>query len=191
MATSDVAICNLALQKLGATRITSLTQNHPNARTLNACYEAIRDAELAKHRWSFAIKRMQLAADAAAPAFGPSVSYTLPSDYLVLIEPDPEENYNNLDWRIEGKKVLTDQGAPLNIRYIYRVEDPNEFAPAFVMALACALAEHSCEDITQSNQKLANVRDAYTLAIREARRVNAIEKTSEEPPEDTWVTARL
>lgn len=191
MATSNVAICNLALQKLGAKRITSLTEDSPNARTMNLCYEAIRDAELAKHRWSFAIRRAQLAADADAPDFGPAYSYTLPAEYLRLIEPDPEENYNNLDWKIEGKKVLTDQGAPLNIRFIYRVTDPNEFSPAFIEALACKLAWHTCEDITQSNQKKTDVHEEYVLSIREARRTNAIEKISEDPPEDTWVTARL
>lgn len=191
MATSNVAIANLALQKLGAKRITSLTEDSPNARTMNACFEHQRDLELAKHRWSFAIRRAQLAVDATAPTFGPARSFTLPAEYLRLIEPDLEENYNDLDWKIEGKKILTDQTAPLNIRFIYRVEDPNEFAPAFIESLACKLAWHTCEDITQSNQKKADILNEYTLAIREARRTNAIEKIAEEPPEDTWVTARL
>ena len=45
--TSVVGICNLALTKLGAARITSLTDDTKQARALNAIYEATRDAELA------------------------------------------------------------------------------------------------------------------------------------------------
>ena len=36
MAISDVTVANRALQKLGAKRIESLTQDTPNARSINA-----------------------------------------------------------------------------------------------------------------------------------------------------------
>jgi hypothetical protein len=63
--TSVVEICNRALQKLGAARITSLTQDTPNARSCNVAYNVLRKAELRSHPWSFAIKRAELAADAS------------------------------------------------------------------------------------------------------------------------------
>ncbi len=192
MATSDVAICNFALQKLGAKRITSLTEDSPNARTMNACYEIVRDAELRRHVWSFAIAREALAADVYTATFGPTYRYSLPADFLRLLPRDPEENYNTTDWRIEGRKIYTEEGAPLNVRYIKRVTDPNEFDAAFVDAFAARLAWHSCEDITQSNQKKADILNEYTLLIREAKRTNAIEKQNfEEAVDDPWVTARL
>lgn len=192
MATSDVSICNLALQKLGAKRITSLTEDSPNARTLNACYEAIRDAELRKHRWNFAIGRVSLAADSPAPSQGQFAdSFSLPADFIRLLEPDPEENYNTLDWTIEGRSILTNFGAPLEIRYIQRVTDPTQFDALFVIALACAIAMHACEDVTQSTTKYEKVASEYTAAIRDAKRVNAIEQVSAEPPTDSWITARF
>ena len=43
MATSDVAIANLALTKIGDLRITSLTENTKPARELNAIYGMLRD----------------------------------------------------------------------------------------------------------------------------------------------------
>lgn len=195
MATSDVSISNLALQKLGAARVVSLTEDSPQARECNACYEAMRDLELRKHRWSFAIVRVALAADATAPDFGPARYFSLPADFLRLLEPDDNENYNTLDWRIEtkdnGKKIATDSASPLNIRYISRIEDPTLFDAAFVETLACRMAIQMCEKLTQSNTKAAAVAEQYKDALREARRANAIEVVSAESPVDTWVTARL
>jgi len=196
MATSDVSICNLALQKLGASRIVSLTEDSPNARACNACYEAMRDLELRKHRWSFAITRVALAADATAPVFGPAYQYTLPAGFLRLLEPDPEANYNTLDWTIESgsngsRKLLTNFTAPVQIRYIRRVTDPTEFDSAFVEVLACRIAIQTCEAITQSNSKKEDVKEQYRDAAREARRANAIEAVSGELPVDTWDSARL
>lgn len=195
MATSDVSIVNLALQKLGAARITALTEDSPNARAANACYEAMRDLELRKHRWSFAIKRTQIAADATEPDFGPANYFTLPADFIRLLEPDTSENYNTLDWRIESngtnRKIATDDAAPLNVRYIARIEDPTLFDAAFVEVLACRIAIQVCEQITQSNTKAEIVAAHYKDAVREARRANAIETVSAEPPTDTWDTARL
>ena len=191
MATSDVAICNLAAQKLGAKRIVSLTEDSTEAREFNACYTAMRDAELRRHPWNFAIARLSIAADADAPAFGPAGFFTLPADFLRLLPKDPEEDINDLDWRIEGKKIATNDTAPLEVRYIYRVEDPNDFDPLFVETLACRIALQTCEKLTQSNAKKAAITQEYKDAIAEAKRTNGIENVPREPPADTWDTARL
>lgn len=183
---SEVSICNLALQKLGATRIASLTDDSRNARSCNAAYEHIRDVELADHDWNFARARTTVAADATAPAFGYAYSYTLPADCL-QIRPD---NSADLDWQIEGNNLLTNWGAPLELVYTRRVEDPNLFHRAFIEALACRLAIHMCDEITQSNQKLANLDQQYTVAIRDAKKANAFAKVSQEFPEDSWLAAR-
>lgn len=187
---SEVEICNRALQRLGAKRITSLTDDSRNARSCNASYFVLRDAELRAHPWSFSIKRAQLAADATAPLFEKARSFTLPSDSLRLYEDDPEVTANNKDWLIEGDKILTDDTAPLDIRYVRQVTDPNKMDVLFREALSARIAFELAEEITQSNAKKAAGLEAYKEAIANARRTNAIEKTSEKPPEDTWVTVR-
>lgn len=182
---SAVQICNLALQKLGAARINSLTEDGRNARECNAAYELMRDAELRAHPWNFARARAQLAEDSTAPDFGFDHQYTLPSDFLRL-HPDSEVD----DWQIEGRKILTDDDAPLEIIYIKRVTDTAQFDALFVVALANRLAMQLCEKITQSNTKKAEALRDYVLSIREARRVNAIENVATDPPDDPWITAR-
>lgn len=183
---SEVGICNRALQKLGADRITSLTQDSRNARSCNALYESLRDAELRAHPWSFAVTRTTLAPDATAPEFDYDYAFSVPSDCLrVLKSNDPY-----LDWQFESNKILTNEGDTIYVRYIKRVEDPNAFDSLFIEALASRLAMELCEELTQSNQKAQLIRDDYKNTIREARRNNAIERLSDEPPEDTWVLAR-
>lgn len=188
---SEVDIANRALQKLGADQIVSLTQDSENARAVNLCYSYIRDAELRAHPWNFAIKRASLAADATAPAFGYSYAYTLPSDCLRLLPPDVEVNYNSHDWQIEGRKIMTNDGAPLEIRYIKREEDPNQYDSLFVECLSSKIAVELCEKLTQSNTKGQAARDDYVRGIREARKLNAFENISAVEQTDTWITCRI
>jgi hypothetical protein len=188
MAVSKVAIANRALQKLGAKRIESLTQDHPNARSMNACFDIVRDALLRAYNWSFAIKRESIAADADGPEWGDWDRYTKPNDFLALIR-DDESGYA-VDWKIEGDYILSYDGSPLEIRYLARIEDPNMYDALFVEALASKLAFECCEEVTQSTSKQDRCEKNFAAAIDEARRVNAIEKGSEEFPEDDWLIAR-
>ncbi len=187
---SNVQILNRALQKLGASRITSLSDESFNARACNVAYEPVRDAELRAHPWSFSIKRVQLAEDSTGPDFGPANSFTLPGDFLCLREPDDSENHIDNDWQIEGTKLLTDDSGPLNVRYTFQVTDPNSMDALFREALATKLAFELCEEITQSNSKKEALREDYKEVIRQAKRCNAIERKSQKPPEDTWVNVR-
>ena len=188
---SDVEIANRALQKLGARRITSLTEDSVNARSMNTAFQAVKLAELEKHPWSFATSRAELAADSEEPLFGKARSFTLPADFLKLLEDYSEDNALTKDWVIEGKKIFTDDADPIYIRYIYNVTDPNQMSPLFREALSTALAYEVCEEITQSNSKKEELKSAYDKIIREAKKSNAFQKVAEMPPEDTWVTCRM
>lgn len=183
---SEVGICNRALQKLGAKRITALTEDSKNARECAAAYDILRDAELRAHPWSFAVSRSQLAPDSESPAFEFDYQFTLPADCLRIL-PDNETT----DWTVEGRKVLTNDGTSINLRYIARVEDPNTFDALFIEALACRIALELCEAITQSNSKKDAAARMYRDAISEARRANAFEKLSDEAPDASWITGRL
>lgn len=188
---STVGICNRALQKLGAKRITSLSDDSVNARACNAAYESCKLALLEEHEWGFALDRAELAADSDEPDFGRAYSYTLPSDFIRLAHPYPEDNGNDLDWIIEGRKIYTDDAAPLEVRYIYNVTDPQEMTALFREALSAKLALELCEELTQSNTKKDSLKDDYEKALRAAKRSNAMQRVSGEPPEDTWVTVRV
>lgn len=187
---SEVEICNRGLQLVGASRISALSDDNPRAQECNLAYNPGRLAELRANRWAFAIDRETLPADATSPSFGRANAFALPSDCLRLLPPYPEDNEWDLDWQIEGRKIYTDDDAPLKIRYIKDVDDANLFDPLFREMLAARVALAVCEPLTQSNTKIARINRMYEDMLREAKRANAIEKPAQQPPEDPWVTVR-
>lgn len=187
---SVVGICNRALQKLGAKRITALDQEAVNARACNTAYEPCRDAELEDHDWNFAITQASIAADSDEPEWGKAYSYTLPSDFIRLAPDYEEDNTNTQDYVIQGRKIYTDYSAPLYIRYVKRVTDPNEMTPLFREALSARMAIEMCEELTQSNSKKEAVEANYVEIVRRAKKSNAFQRISQMPAEDEWITVR-
>lgn len=198
--TSQVGIVNNALIKLGEQTIISIDDDTNAVRTMKAIYEKVRDAELRQNRWNFSMKRASLSALTDAPAWGYDYHYQLPSDCLrldmiedsyVVQNLDVYRQDENLFYRIEGRKILTDVEAPLNIRYIYRVEDTNEYDALFVDTFAARLAYEACERITQSSQKKQIAWNEYLMSLRQSVKVGAIEMPPVPMPDDSWFMGRL
>lgn len=193
MANSRVAIMNLALQLLGAPRVGAPDEDNKNAIETNACFDILRDYEQRANAWNFTLCRAILAPSATAPAFTYAYAFPLPTDPFCLRVLLP--SMTELDWKIENhlgsSAILTNDGAALYLRYIGRMEDPTKFDPMFALMLACSIAWHCCEVITQSNSKKQAIMERYTLIRREARRMNAFEKVPDKQPIGSWVTAAM
>lgn len=199
--TSKVAIINRALTKLGASRIVAVTDNTKEAREMAATFDIVRDSELRKNRWSFSIKRAELAADVTAPLFEYSHRFLLPSDYLrgLMVGQfwpgidisDYRTGPGGQDWAIESGYILFNSVGPLRLRYISRVEDTALWDSSFVEAFACKLAVETCEAITQSSEKRQLARQEYDEAVQAAKRAGGIELPPQQIADDTWVMGRL
>jgi hypothetical protein len=186
---SVTSICNRGLQLLGAARILDITDNTRNGRACNACYDAVRQGEIRKHRWRFAIKRATLAPLTETDPHGEfDYIFQLPADCLKVLKPE-DDIY--CDWQIEGRKLYTNDGDTLNLRYLYDVTDPNEMDSNFREMVSAKMAQEMCEEITQSNTKKADAKESYKEAKSEAKRSNAFETIPAEPASDSWVDARL
>lgn len=197
---SNVEIANRALTKIGAARIINLDDNTKSGREVNSMFTIVRDAELREHTWRFSMKRIQQAAHATAPAFGFARQFRIPTDCLKLWQvgdfyPGADlTDYVGADttpYQIENGFILTDYAAPLNLRYVARIEDPTLFDALFVEAFACRLAVELAEPITQSGNKKESVLRDYKLAVSAAMQANAIENPPTKIADDTWVMARL
>lgn len=192
--TSQVKIANRALTKIGSARITSLDEDSKAASTINSMWDAVLDAELRAHRWHFAKARATLPRLSEAPAFEFANQFSLPRDYLSLLRVGQFIVYPRADmsglYSIEGGNILTNLGAPLNIRYIRRISDPNVFDALFAEAFACKLAFEACEAITQSSTKKQTAAQEYQAAIEQAIRINAIERPAQAITDDTWLESR-
>jgi len=185
VADSEVAVCNIALQKLGQPAIVSLDDNSVAARECNRCYAHVRNTLTTSHRWGFAMRQATLAAEAAAPDFTYGYAFPWPTDCLRPLPP----TRNDLEWRMSGRKILTSDGATLELEYIAKVTDTSLFPDTFTEALAVKLALQMCEKMTQSNTKKDSLKDELKAALADAKKANDFAEISAEPPEDTWLSA--
>ena len=174
---SIVDICNGALNQLGASTILSLTEDSKNARLCNARYTQVRDSLFRSHPWNCLQKRVQLAADTTAPAWGFTSAYTLPTDCLRLLRIlDYDSNH-----KVEGRKILTNNSS-MKILYVARIEDPNEYDELLRETLSAAIAADIAYAVTSSNPVAQNMYNLYQTKLKDARFVDATEgqNTSQE-----------
>tara|TARA_R100000700_G_scaffold40105_1_gene54760 strand:+ start:3001 stop:3591 length:591 start_codon:yes stop_codon:yes gene_type:complete len=171
---SDVDICNSALNMIGASNIISLTEDSRAARVCNQRYEFVRDAVFRAHPWNCLINRVEVAADATAPAFEFEYAHTLPTDpycLRVLRPQDPDSVF-----KIEGRKLLANS-TPFKFIYIARVTDPNEYDQLLIEALAARLAADISYALVNSATLTQSLFAIYDAKLSEARFVDATEGT--------------
>lgn len=136
MAYSDVAICNLALGKIGENAIVALTDNTKSGIWCNRFFDHVKNTVLDLFDWSPCIERDTLAVLAAAPEYEYSYQYQLPNDCLHVISV-----YGEPEYRIEGDQLLCDTPDQVQIRY---VRDPgadvNGLGALLIEAIASRLA---------------------------------------------------
>ena len=182
--TSVVAICNRALDMLGAEPVTSLDDNTKAARLCARNYGPVRDAVLRAYPWNAVVRRASLAALAEAPAWGYARQFQLP------VGPAPEpclrllavagETEFGLRYKIEGGRVLTDEAAPLNILYIARLDDPAALDPLLADAIGTRLAADLSYSLTASAALGQTLMDIYQAKLNEARIADAEEGSPDE-----------
>jgi len=167
---STVDICNGALNQLGATTILSLTEDSKNARLCNSRYTQVRDGLFRTHPWNCLQKRVELAADTTAPAWGFSYAYTLPADCLRLLKIlDYDSNY-----KVEGRKILSNTSS-MKILYIGRITDPNEYDELLRETLSASLAADIAFAVTSNNTTATNMYNLFQDKLKDARFVDSTE----------------
>lgn len=171
---SEITICNLALSRLGERPIQSLSppDGSANADRCAQFYPAARDALLAMHPWSFALKRAPLAEmtnDATEWRF----CYAVPSDCLKIVAVMPASATSDYDSaypfaappypygspylpsrtfyqpsdyvreaRDDGTAVIRTNAEGAMLRYVAYVTDVDRWTPLFNDALSVYLASN-------------------------------------------------
>lgn len=185
--TSVVQICNIALSNIGEQRISALTDNTERARLCNLRFEDCRDAVLRSYPWKCAVARVALASTTAAPAWGFTYQYVLPSDCLRVLD---IEDYDQ-PYEIEGKFIVTD-ATSVKLKYIQRIEDPNQFDSLLIHAVALKLASELAEAVSGRADLRDRMLSKYLQVISEARGVDATERSMpEELTADLFINSRL
>jgi len=172
MATSEVQICSNALLLLGAQTINSFSDSSDRATLVANLWPNTLDAVLRAHPWNCAVKRVQLAPDAAAPAFEWAYQFSLPGDCLRVLTIGEEGE--NPEYAIEGRKILFDESA-LKLRYVYRNADIPSWDALLVQAAEAYIAMTCAYPITKSASMFDAMANLWKLKLREARSVDGME----------------
>ncbi len=176
---SQVDIANLALSRLGAGRITSITEQDPGARAVREIWDESLEDELKKHVWIFAKKQANLPAKTEKPLFRWSYAFRRPSDDLRLVEIGGDQTWATpmlgSMYDLQGRDILTNIGAPLPITYISYEKNTGNFDAAFTSAFAARLAKEVCYKVTGSSTMLQVMVSWYEDEISKARRNNSIQ----------------
>jgi len=190
---SVVDICNSALNLLGASTISALTDDSKNARLCNQRYEPIRNRVFRSHAWNCLHKRIQLAQNSTAPVVEYSHAYALPADCLRVLKihnGTTDSIAAALDYKLEGRNIVTDIGT-IFIIYIALETDPNKYDAYLQESISHQIAADLAYAIT-NNATLAN--QYMTRAderLREARFIDATENALGTIESSEFTDARL
>lgn len=195
MATSKVSICNSALVKLGAKRISSLEDDTKEGRLCKEAYPRLARSLLRSHPWNFALDRVQVAKDATAPEFGFSSRFAIPEDCLRILNVDAE--YHDEDnggtffaWKREGDFILANSST-LEIRYIKNIIDyPEDFDDNFSECLALLIASDLAYALANSRTLASDMYDKYRNELSLARSYDGQEGSSDRIGATSWLDAR-
>lgn len=191
---TETSICNMALGKLGATRINDVeTDTSLQAILCRLHYEQTRDALLRSHWWRFATERADLVDSGTTPDFEWDYEFTLPTDFLRMksLYEDRFSNENLRSYALEGSVLLTTEDE-ISIRYIKKVTDVTAFDPLFTEALVLQLALKMVGALAGGDANLQEVlQKELSVVMRQVKTLDAQETNTEgEYSLETWNDAR-
>ncbi|MDE2019183.1 MAG: hypothetical protein KGJ13_02420 [Patescibacteria group bacterium] len=193
--TSPVAICNLALSRLGQRAISSLTAPvNPAGDNCALWYDETRQELLRAYIFPFSVKQAQLTPDASVtPVFGWTNAYKLPADYLRFMRASDGNEYSGMvpTWyySLVGNHIYCDEfntqqnpvagGAPisgLNIWYVGDVTTVPSWDSLFKKCMRLQLAMNMAYAFTLKQSLRKEIESELEDALLEAAAIAGQEK---------------
>ena len=190
---SVVNMCNSALNLLGASTISALTDDTKNARLCNQRYEPVRNRVFRSHAWNCLHKSVQLAQNSTAPVVEYDHAYALPSDCLRVLKihnGTTDSIAASLDYKLEGRNIVTDIDTIFLI-YIALDTDPNNYDTYLRESISHQLAADLCYAITNNATLANNYMTRADERLREARFIDATENSLGTVEANEFTDARL
>lgn len=171
-------LANAALGYLGEMQISDIDdQDSRPARVCKQFMQDTIDEILRSHRWSCALALATLTADATPPDWGYTTAYVLPTDLLQLLEINGQEPGMSQQYFDIQQGRLLSSWEECHIRYVQRIDVPR-FDPLLAKAVALQLAAKIAIPLSLNMANQQSCVQQFMLALSEARRVNAIEKST-------------
>jgi hypothetical protein len=177
VATSEVDIANNALLLLGAkASILSFDDGTDKSNLMKKFYPITRDAVIRAHKWRFATQLFDtVAEDTPAPKWKWDHSYTISQNPYVLRVTEIDGDREGWRWVINGRKIMTDLGSPLNYEAVIRVIDTQQFDSLFEDVLTFRLAAAAAMPFTEHRAMAERLMMVYTEKMKEARTISSQE----------------
>jgi hypothetical protein len=195
MGADYVRIANFALAALGeSVRITEPDQAGAAPEAIARVWDMVRRAVLRDHRYNFATKRFNLAAqnitdpaDVIAPW---AYAYPVPDEFLRLVEIVQPSVPANGGYEFEGGRILTSVSGPLLVKCIVDVPETGAWDDLSVIQFARRLAFEIADDVSGDRGRKNAVWAEYTEDRKRARNVDGLENPPQSFVEDDWISAR-
>jgi len=193
--TTSTDICNLALGWLAVKSLTNLiTDKSPAADLCRVNYPLLRDAVLEARAWTFASKRITLAATTKPlmdDFFGYSHSFKVPPKCIRVLRVGSSSSFlDRLRWVREEDNILANAGK-IYMSYIARIEDSSKFSAAFVQALAARIAADLCIPLTEDRNLQADLWKIYIDKIMDAAATDGTQGRQERLRSDALIIPRF
>lgn len=158
--------------------IDDLDADRPITRFMAREFGYVRDEVLQSYPWHVAQARASLAASADAPAFGWTYAYVLPTDCLFLhpLRKDGLIDAPAIPYELEQGRVLTNESAPLLVRYTTRLTAISRWRPLMARALAARLAMYAATRVTGKMQYFEKAQSEYQRIFFEATSADSRER---------------
>jgi hypothetical protein len=187
MGTTLLEVANRALSRLGALRITALTDTTASAMAVSACFPGVPDWVLRSWKWRLALSRLALNNPEAAEGTSFASKYTLPTDFFEVF---PEDTHlDDEEFLIEGGCLLCDLEAPVWLRFVRQMPDPAQWDPAFSEVLSWRLAMEMQPELAPAVSPLILLA-GFESALKQAHRSGAIEPRCPVSQGFSWEVAR-
>lgn len=160
---SKIEIANVALVRLRANTIQSLSDGSTESGCINALWDDARRSLFSLHTWNFALKETELAATTEAAPLENTYRYQMPSDLIRLVKV-----LGDVDYRIVGNQIYANT-SKCRIRYVFDQTDTAAWSPLFADLMAARLAWELAYPITANQSTASALQQTYEMKLKEAR----------------------
>lgn len=172
MTTTQVSICNEALNLCGATSIISLDENTSNARRCASIYDQTRLSLIRMHPWSCCVKRITLSPSTVHPSFGYTNAFPLPKDFVRLVSAGTK------GFDIENRHILANS-ASIQLVYVFDNSNEQTWDSLLAEAMALYLCSKIAKPITGSQSEADSAWQKLQILLKQARAINGQERPSQ------------
>jgi hypothetical protein len=188
---SEIDICNMAISRLAGSRISSFTDGTIESNECSAIFNQISKYVQAKGPWQSNKIRTTLPQLAAAPAFGFTYQYQLPTDPKCLrVLKINEDTTGSINFQIENNVLLCDEPA-IGILYIGLLTDTEQFdahlEEAIVDHLVAAMAYKITGSMTAQQQHASYAKKN----LDELLTLTSLQGSNDDIPSGTFISVRF